>query len=68
MEDDPITLRENDLYVERLWGLPGIADFLDVSVNTARRWARKEGTPIYKTGGRYWAVRSELWRWSRRAA
>ena len=68
VDDEPIILNETDLHVERLWGLPAIADFLNVSVDTARRWARKPGTPIYKTGGRHWAVRTELWRWTRRAA
>lgn len=64
----PIKLNEPDLYVERIWGLPAIAAFLDVSVDTARRWARKPDVPIYKTGGRHWAIRSELFRWMRRAA
>lgn len=66
--DDKIKLNEPDLYVERIWGLPDIAAFLDVSVDTARRWARKPGTPIFKVGGRHCAIRSELWRWTRRAA
>lgn len=64
----PITLNEPDLRVERIWGLPAIAFFCDVSIDTARRWARKPDVPIYKSGGRHWAIRSELWRWMRRAA
>lgn len=61
----PITLNETDLNVERIWGLPAIAYFLDVSINTARRWAKKPDVPIFKAGGRHCAIRSELWRWSR---
>lgn len=69
MEDEAkIKLNEDDLPVERIWGLPAIAYFCDVSVDTARRWARKPDVPIYKTGGRHWAIKSELWRWMRRAA
>lgn len=63
-DTDDIVLTEPDLHVERLWGLPAIADFLDVSVSTARRLSRK-GAPIFKPAGKYYAIRSELWRWSR---
>jgi hypothetical protein len=62
---EPITLHEYDMKRERLWGLPAIAEFLDVSVDTARRWARRPGVPIFKSGGRHCAIRSELWRWNR---
>ncbi len=62
---DEIKLNEINLHSERLWGLPAIADFLDVSVDTARRWARRPDVPIFKAGGRHCAIRSELWRWNR---
>lgn len=48
---------------EKIWDLPAIAACLGVSVDTARRLAKKEGVPIYRPGGRYFALRSELLRW-----
>lgn len=65
---DEIKITEANLPVERIWGLPDIAAFLDVSVDTARRWSRKPGVPIFRAGGRYYAFRSELWRWHRSKA
>ncbi|SFP62999.1 helix-turn-helix domain-containing protein [Tranquillimonas alkanivorans] len=50
---------------EKLWGLEEIARALGVSIDTARRWARRADVPIYKPAGRYFAVRSELNAWLR---
>lgn len=50
---------------ERLWGFKAIAAFANVSERTARRWARMEGSPIYRVQGRYFAMRTELDLWMR---
>jgi hypothetical protein len=52
-----------------IWGLPHIAMVLGVSVDTARRWARKPGVPIYQPEGtgKYFAFRGELLAWLRDA-
>lgn len=54
----------------KLWGLPQIASALGVSVDTARRWARMPGVPIYRPAGTgsYFAFRSELLAWLRTEA
>lgn len=51
----------------KLWGLPSIAAFLGVSVDTARRWARHPEVPIYKPAGTssYCAFQNELREWQR---
>ncbi|TJZ93856.1 DNA-binding protein [Paracoccus gahaiensis] len=51
----------------KLWGLPQIAAFLGVSVDTARRWARLPDVPIYRPPGTtsYCAFQSELRSWLR---
>lgn len=51
----------------KLWGLPSIAKFLGVSVDTARRWAREPAVPIYQPKGTkaYCAFQSELREWLR---
>lgn len=49
----------------KLWGLPQIAEFLGVSVDTARKWARDSAVPIYQPegSGSHFAFRSELLAW-----
>lgn len=51
----------------KLWGLPSIAAFLGVSVDTARRWARHPEVPIYRPAGTssYCAFQNELREWQR---
>lgn len=54
---------------EHLWGLPEIARAMGVSRDTVRRTLKRPGTgiPVSKPGGRYYAARSELLAWMRRA-
>lgn len=49
----------------KLWGLPMIAQFLGVSVGTARKLARHPEVPIYRPAGSesYFALRTELQAW-----
>ena len=51
----------------KMWGLPSIAAFLGVSVDTARRWAQEPAVPIYQPRGTkaYCAFQSELREWLR---
>lgn len=67
MENDRIRLDEYSLGTEKLWGLPAIAKFLGLSVHAVRDLAQQPDVPIFKPAGgnRYFAVRSELWRWLR---
>ncbi|GGO55254.1 Helix-turn-helix domain-containing protein [Roseovarius pacificus] len=51
----------------KIWGLANIAAILGVSVDKARRLARRTDCPIYRPdGGSYFAFRSELHEWLRR--
>ncbi|WP_093359410.1 DNA-binding protein [Tropicimonas isoalkanivorans] len=52
---------------ERLWGLSPIASALGVSVDTARKLAKRDDVPIYQPpgSGRYFATRTELNEWMR---
>lgn len=51
---------------EKLWGLNSIATALGVSVDKARRLARRHDVPIYRPDGHsYFACRSELNQWLR---
>lgn len=54
---------ETSLIGERLWGAPAIAKFCGVSVATVYRWADRDGCPITLTGGRYFALKSQIMRW-----
>jgi len=41
-----------------------VSDILQVSVQTVRRWIRKEGLPAYKVGPRMWRIKhDDLDRW-----
>lgn len=54
---------------EHLWGLPAIAAAMGVCRDTVRR-AYENPTidiPVSKPGGRYYAARSELLAWMKRA-
>lgn len=53
-----------------IWGLPHIAKVLGVSVDTARRWAKLPGVPIYRPAGQgsYVAFSGELRAWLRAKA
>lgn len=53
---------------EKLWGLRSISRALGLSVDTTRRLASEPDVPIYRPGGRYFAVRSELNGWLRTKA
>lgn len=52
---------------EKLWGLTTIAAALGVSVDKARRLAKRDDVPIYlpNGSGQYFACRSELNAWLR---
>ncbi|MGB3831208.1 MAG: helix-turn-helix domain-containing protein [Mesorhizobium sp.] len=50
---------------EKLWGAPAIAAALGVSVDTIYTLAKREDCPIYRPGGRYFAMRSDLEKWMR---
>lgn len=65
MENESLKLNDLSLRVERLWGAPAIAAFLDVSVDRVYDLAKDPNCPIFMAGKRYTAVRSELWRWTR---
>lgn len=51
----------------KLWGLPMIAAFLGVNIDTARTWAKLDSVPIYRPAGSgsYFASKSELTAWLR---
>lgn len=53
---------------QKIWGLTAIAAALGVSVDKARRLARRPGVPIYKNEAGYVAFRAELNTWLRRKA
>jgi excisionase family DNA binding protein len=57
---DPATMQG-----DKLWGATEIARFLGVSVETVYAWSGDREIPIYKPGGRYFALRSELRTWLR---
>lgn len=65
VENDRIRLDEYSLGAEKLWGLPAIAKFLGLSIDAVRDLAKQPDVPIFRPGKRYFAVRSELWRWLR---
>ena len=50
---------------EKIWGLEAIARSIGLSVATVKRYAARPDVPIYKPGGRYFALRSELNEWLR---
>lgn len=50
---------------QKLWGAPEIARVLGLSIDAVYRLARDPSVPIYRPGGRYFAVRSELQTWLR---
>lgn len=51
---------------DKIWGLGAIARALGVSEQTVRRWTdNHEGFPVYRPGGRWFAVRAELNAWLR---
>lgn len=49
----------------KLWGAETIAGFLGVSAHTVYELAKDPDCPIFKPGGRYFAVKSELSSWLR---
>ena len=55
-----ITLRR-----DALWTAKAIADFLGCTVDRVYRWADDPAVPIYRRGGTYFAIKSELWAWLR---
>jgi excisionase family DNA binding protein len=52
----------------KLWGAETIAAYLGVSAHTVYTLAQEPDVPIYKPGGRYFAVKSELAAWLRTKA
>ena len=46
-----------------LWGAKAIANFMGRSVDTVYNLADDPKAPIYKPGGRYCAIKSELLVW-----
>ncbi len=50
---------------DALWGAKSIASFAGVGVDTIYAWALDPDVPVYKPGGRYFAIRSELLTWLR---
>lgn len=71
-EIKPITTNQLDSILrgkpEKLWGAPAVAAAAGVSVDTIYRWAKNSSIPVYRRGGRYFAIRSELEQWLRSAA
>lgn len=58
-------ITEDTLKREALWTAKAIASFLGCTVDRVYRWAEDPAVPIYKRGGCYFAIRSELWAWLR---
>lgn len=50
---------------ERIWGQEAIARAIGKSVASVRRYASRPDVPIYRPGGQYFALRSELNAWLR---
>ena len=50
---------------EALWGAKAIANFMGRSVDTVYTMADDPKAPVYKPGGRYLAMKSELLIWLR---
>lgn len=48
---------------EALWGAKAIANFMGRSVDTVYNLADDPKAPVYKPGGRYCAMKSELLVW-----
>jgi hypothetical protein len=46
-----------------LWGAKAIANFMGRSVDTVYNLADDPKAPVYKPGGRYYAIKSELIVW-----
>ena len=65
---EPIVLKSNSVAAEALWGADAIARFAGVSVDTVKAWSKDQRAPVYKPGGRYFAMKSELLRWFRTKA
>jgi hypothetical protein len=65
---EPIVLKSNSLAAEALWTADAIARFAGVSPDTVKAWAKIPHIPVYKPGGRYFAMKSELLRWLRTKA
>ena len=51
--------------VEEVVGWKAIAEYLSVSVETARRWAKIEKLPVYRLMGDVRANEGELGKWVR---
>lgn len=51
--------------VDRLWKWKDVADFLGVSVPTARNRVRDDGLPFRRIGGRIRFIPDEVREWSR---
>lgn len=50
---------------EKIWGQEAIAKAIGKSVASVRRYADRPDVPIYRPGGKYFALRSELNEWLR---
>jgi hypothetical protein len=50
---------------EAIWGAKAIAAFAGVGIDTVYAWALDPAVPVYKPGGRYFAIRHELMAWLR---
>jgi hypothetical protein len=50
---------------ETLWGAKAIANFIGRSVDTVYTMADDPKAPVYKPGGRYCGIKSELMSWIR---
>lgn len=58
-------VKEPDVLREALWGLKAIATFMGCTTDRVRSMSKDPDCPIYRPGGQYHALRSELWTWMR---
>ncbi len=50
---------------EAIWGAKAIGTFAGVGIDTVYAWAIDPDVPVYKPGGRYFAIKQELMTWLR---
>lgn len=60
-----VVITDLNLSREALWSAKAIASFLGCSVESVYRWAEMPDVPVYRRGGNYFALKSELWAWLR---
>ena len=62
------TITDATLSREAIWGAKNIANFMGASVEIVYDLADDPDAPFYKPGGRYFAIKSEIWHWLRQKA